>query len=385
MDEYFELMNSDTPLNNVDFSRNGTAATAKPKTELIGFSEFLKANPKMREPVIDRVIRRGETCNVIAASKAGKSWLATDMALAVATGTPWLKQFETSTGTVVYLDLELHPEVFASRLDHITEHRKYCRDTLQKNFHPCCLRGESGDLTTMNNLFSSLEGMNVRLIVLDAWYRLLPPGTSENDNAQMTTLYNLLDRYARQLNCAFVIIHHASKGNQSGKAVTDVGSGAGAMARAADTHLTIRPHEDDGLYVMEAATRSFPPLDPVSLFYTHPCWYVSQTEPVLQTNQTAKSKATEQQTTADMNLVVQEFKAGEPFNWCDVRKLLGCGESKADRIIRTGLEKDLWVKHEKMKRPRARTETMTYKVCPTGTATGTPTSSDQSNTRTSTS
>ncbi|WP_200836773.1 AAA family ATPase [Rubripirellula obstinata] len=48
----------------------------------------------IREP--DRVglfpglLRAGEIMNVIAPPKAGKSWLASDMALAVATGRPWL-------------------------------------------------------------------------------------------------------------------------------------------------------------------------------------------------------------------------------------------------------------------------------------------------------
>ena len=65
-----------------------------------------------------------------------------------------------------------------------------------------------------------------------AFYRFLPAGTDENANADMASLYNHIDRYAADLGCAFVLIHHSSKGNQSGKSVTDVGAGAGSHADA---------------------------------------------------------------------------------------------------------------------------------------------------------
>ncbi|MCD4825945.1 MAG: helicase RepA family protein, partial [Phycisphaerae bacterium] len=95
-------------------------------------------------------------------------------------------------------------------------------------------------------------------------------GTDENDNGAIAYLYNLIDRYAGQLQCAFVLIHHASKGNQSGKAVTDVGAGAGSQSRAADTHLILRPHEEEGITVLESAVRSWPPMEPLGLSWEWP-------------------------------------------------------------------------------------------------------------------
>ena len=47
----------------------------------------------------------------------------------------------------------------------------------------------------------------------------------------MANIYNQIDWCADQLGCSFVLIHHASKGNQSVKSVTDVGSGAGSQSR----------------------------------------------------------------------------------------------------------------------------------------------------------
>ena len=56
------------------------------------------------------------------------------------------------------------------------------------------------------------------------------------------------------------MVHHSSKGNQAGKSVTDVGSGAGAISRGADCHCILRPHKVDGVIVLDAAVRSFAPI-----------------------------------------------------------------------------------------------------------------------------
>src|SRR5690606_25080638 len=103
-----------------------------------------------------------------------------------------------------------------------------------------------------------------------AFYRTLPRDTDENDNGAIASLYNLIDYYAGRLKCAFVLIHHTSKGNQAGKSVTDVGAGAGSQSRAADTHLVLRPHEDEGIVVLESAVRSWPPMAPQALRWDWP-------------------------------------------------------------------------------------------------------------------
>jgi len=103
------------------------------------------------------------------------------------------------------------------------------------------------------------------------------PGASENDNAMMAQVYNAVDRYADRLGCAFLIVHHISKGSQADKAVTDVGSGAGAQSRACDAHIVLRQHEEDGCAELEAAVRSWPPVEPIGLRWDYPIWHPGDT------------------------------------------------------------------------------------------------------------
>ena len=69
-----------------------------------------------------------------------------------------------------------------------------------------------------------------------------------------------------------MLIHHTSKGNQSLKAVTDVGAGAGSQSRASDTHVILRRHKEQGVVVMESVVRSFPSVGAVCLRWNWPLW-----------------------------------------------------------------------------------------------------------------
>jgi len=146
----------------------------------------------------------------------------------------------------------------------------------------------------MESCFEEMKGCGFKVIVLDAWYRFMEEGADENSNADATRMYNLLDKYAHMLGCAFVCIHHTAKGNQSGKAITDVGAGAGAQSRAADSHLVIRQHEEPDCFVIDAVARSWPPPKPICMRFQFPLWdTVPDLDPTkLKSTRAGKVKAT---------------------------------------------------------------------------------------------
>ena len=133
-------------------------------------------------------------------------------------------------------------------------------------------RGRLGNIEDLANQIETLKPYGFKLIIIDAFYRAMPKGTDENDNGTVAGIYNLIDKYAAALDCAFVLIHHTSKGNQSLKAVTDVGAGAGSQSRASDTHVILRRHKEQGCVVMESVVRSFPSVGAVCLRWNWPLW-----------------------------------------------------------------------------------------------------------------
>lgn len=215
-------------------------------------------------------MREGEILNVISSPKAGKSWLVTDLAIAVATGRPWLGLFGTHAGPVLVIDNELHGATTASRIPQVAQARGVPVEDFADAVFVENLRGNLVDVFELERYFRDVEPGQFVLIVLDAMYRLLPKDMDENDNGGMARVYNQIDRYAQRLRSAFALVHHSTKGVQGDKSVTDVGAGAGSQSRAADTHLILRPHEQDEVVVLDAAVRSWPPVLPQCLRWSFP-------------------------------------------------------------------------------------------------------------------
>ena len=245
-----------------------------PEAHPATFRELAKMFPELRPSIIEGLLRRGETMNIIAPPKTGKSWMVIALALCVATGRAWLDLFPTTLGNVLVMDNELHGETSANRIPKVANALGILFDDYADRLHVDNLRGKLRDIRNLESYFASIEPGQYNVIILDAFYRFMPANTDENDNGAVASIYNILDRYADRLKCCFILIHHSTKGLQSDKSVTDVGAGAGSQSRATDTHLILRQHEEDGVVVLDAAVRSWKPIDPVCLRWEFPAWHI---------------------------------------------------------------------------------------------------------------
>ena len=218
--------------------------------------------PTLREPLVDGLLRRGEVCNWIASPKVGKTWMLYQLLIAVATGTPWLGR-KVAKGRVLLIDNELHPETGLQRLHKVACGVGAGLGAVDAGMRVAWLRGVSAGLEEIEAAVRAEPRGTYSLIALDAFYRLIPKGVDENANGDMVQLLNHLDRIALASGASIVNVHHASKGDQSQKGTTDVGSGAGAISRAVDTHIVYLRHATEGCVTMRAVCRSFPPPKPV--------------------------------------------------------------------------------------------------------------------------
>jgi len=261
------------PEQDVDFSMLNASLNRErqPAPRILPLGELVERYPKMKPVLIHGFLRRGETMNIIAPPKTGKSWLVTDLALCVAMGTPWFG-FPCEKGKVLIIDNELHPETSANRIPKVVAVRNVALEKVRNMIFVDNQRGRLDTIEDLSNQIEALKPYGFKLVIIDAFYRALPKGTDENDNGTVAGIYNLIDKYAAALDCAFVLIHHTSKGNQSLKAVTDVGAGAGSQSRAADAHVILRRHKEKDVVVMESVVRSFPSVAPICLRWSWPVW-----------------------------------------------------------------------------------------------------------------
>ena len=334
-----------------DYHGNG-AATAIPaereKTPLIKIwnaTDLIDAYPNMRPVVVNGLVRAGETMNVISASKVGKSWLMYGLALCTVTGQPWFDTFDTIGGRVLLLDNELHAETLSRRLTAVSA-AMGLGDAWKSMLDVVVLRGKLIDLYGLQRAIRGIKKDSYSLVIADSWYRFFPPKMSENDNAEIAQLYNTVDQYCDHLgSAAWTNIHHSSKGEQASKAVTDVGSGAGSQSRAADTHLVLRPHEEEGVVVAEAAVRSFPPMEPICLRWEYPLWLPEPTADPRKLRQ-PKPRQDHQREITDMEDAVTVAGAIQKYGKATatrIRALTGFFDGKVKRILRRWSEMEIWI------------------------------------------
>lgn len=281
----------------VDVPTNMSKATGLGAVPL---ADLVSRHPALRPVLIEDFLRLGETMNVIAPPKTGKSWLVIDLALAVATGASWFGH-PCTKGKVLIIDNELHPETSANRIPKVMDARGIRLEDIRDNLSVANLRGRLMSVVDLRPHLEECKAAGYKLIIIDAFYRAMPNDVDENDNGAVTGVYNLIDQYAQQINCAFVLVHHTSKGNQSQKSVTDVGAGAGSQSRAADTHVILRRHKEKDVVVMDSVVRSFKSVPPICLRWTWPVWNL---EPLCNPNELDGAKPSAQKRTAtDEDLV----------------------------------------------------------------------------------
>lgn len=220
--------------------------------------DLAKGPPTLRPPVVDGLFRRGEVVNWIASPKVGKTWMLYRLLLAICTGSEWLGR-KVTKGRVLLIDNELHPETGLQRLHKVATGVGADLGAVDASMRCAWLRGASAGLEQIEAAVRAEPRGTYAVIALDAFYRLIPKGTDENANGDMVQIYNHLDRIAAASGASIINVHHASKGDQSQKGTTDVGSGAGAISRAVDTHIVYLRHAEEGCVTMRAVCRSFPP------------------------------------------------------------------------------------------------------------------------------
>ncbi len=238
------------------------------KGQIIPLVELVSSNPKQAEPLVNGLLRQGQTMNIIAATKVGKSWLASQLAFSVANGIDFLGR-QCKSGKVLLIDYELQPSDLSFRLSRVA----IAMNVDLRNIDVMPLRGSP---RTINELSVDLKSESYSLVVLDTLSRSLPAGISENENAALVGVYSVIDGIAKSTGAAVAIVHHSTKGSQADKSVVDIGSGASAIARSVDTHCAIRPHEEEGHAVLEAVCRSFISPKPQTIKWSFPLWTQSE-------------------------------------------------------------------------------------------------------------
>jgi RecA-family ATPase len=192
--------------------------------------------PPLAPPLIGSVLREGHKLLLSGPSKAGKSYLLLQLAIAIAEGWDWMG-WRCTQGRVLYVNLELDRPSCLQRLKVLYEARGQAPGHLA-NIDIWNLRGKAVPMDVLApKLIRRAATKHYKAIIIDPIYKVITG--DENAADKMAFFCNQFDRVCSELGAAVIYCHHHSKGAQGQKSSRDRSSGSGVFARDPDAILDI--------------------------------------------------------------------------------------------------------------------------------------------------
>lgn len=181
----------------------------KPRFKLESAAELL-AKP---EPSLEWLIENiwvDKSRGLIAGNPGvGKTWLALEMLLAVATGTLCLGKYPVKQGAVLLVEEEASEFNLARRLHCMARARGIPKESLSNFYH--LTRQFTKIPQDTAELFHTIAGLDIKLIVFDSLRRF--HNMDENSSSEMQLVLDSFARLNIMSEASIVLIHHLSKSN----------------------------------------------------------------------------------------------------------------------------------------------------------------------------
>jgi len=198
--------------------------------------------PPLAPIIIDGILRRNQKMLVVGPSKAGKSFLMVELAIAVAEGWEWIGH-ACRQGRVLLINFEIQRPSMMHRVHDVWRAMAESHEdgaTAMGNLDVWNLRGHSAPLDKITpSIVRKASGNGYDLIILDPIYKVLTG--DENNASDMAMFCNEFDKISEQLGCTVVYCHHHAKGEAGRRASMDRASGSGVFTRDPDAFLDMSP------------------------------------------------------------------------------------------------------------------------------------------------
>lgn len=247
---------------------------------LTNLADELKSPPKLPEELIEGVLRCGHKMLISGSSKAGKSFLLMELAVALSEGATWLG-FKCKKSKVLYVNLEIDPASCINRFSEIYKALKIPPKN-SKDISIWNLRGHAVPLDKLvPKLLRRINNLHYDAVIIDPIYKVITG--DENNASEMGAFCNQFDKICNETGCATIYCHHHSKGAQGYKKAMDRASGSGVFARDPDAQLDMIQLEADSDFLnsyadsvsdtawrLECSLREFANFKPKNFWFRYP-------------------------------------------------------------------------------------------------------------------
>lgn len=243
----------------------------------------------LKPELIDGVLREGGKMLLAGPSKAGKSFAMIELAVCIASGTPWMGRFKCRQGKVLYVNLEVDSASFEWRIHDVYKTllpEDFEQPTYLKNITIWNLRCYCIDWPHFVDVCCRrIRREKYDAIIIDPFYKLNVG--SENSVFDMLQFCNGIDRISAVNGASVIYAHHHSKGDQGWKNSMDRASGSGIFARDVDALLDVielelppdRQRAGVTAWRIEGTLREFPSFEPVDVWFNYPIHIMERFDP----------------------------------------------------------------------------------------------------------
>ena len=215
-----------------------TAAAPKPSRNLrfLTMDDLAEEAAKAgrQEWIVPDLIISGGVHYITAPPGGGKSWVAVDLARAVAVGGKWLDYAIATKCRVLYINEEMGAGTFFQRLDDI--------GASADGFWALQQAGVKLDNPEhLAQVVRFVVENQIKVVVLDTFVRT--HNLDENSNTDMARVYDLFKRI-NSTGASVVALHHHRKGGVSSPVAHEMMRGAGELAAQADLIAAIDKADD---------------------------------------------------------------------------------------------------------------------------------------------
>ena len=221
----------------------------------VNAAEWIKVKLPPPVPIIKDFIDKGNKIQLLGDSKLGKSWFNLNLALSIATGRNFLHWKIPHPRKVLLVQLEIGAVYYQDRLKLVSKAMGIADEDLcnlsiiNGRGLPPLMEGE-----IFYEFLEVVTGYDV--VFIDPLYKV--HSGDENKVEDMKRPLLAFDRICEIGGAAVIYTHHNPKGLSGDRKLVDRGSGSAVLSRDYDGMISLSPHAQDGLLVLEALTRNHP-------------------------------------------------------------------------------------------------------------------------------
>lgn len=215
----------------------------------------IEAGQKL-EWLVENIWVQGGTGMLAGPPKTGKTWLIIDLAVSIASGTPFLGKFDATQGPVIIYSPEGPQSCLDDRIRQVAERR----GLNHKDLYIYIVSSKDlslDDKSDQETISQAFESIQPSLAIFDPFAECFLGDENRSDDVKVMT--NFLTLMARQYGIASVVTHHIVKttgGKQNGNKMR----GSGALFGFGDCYLFLDPLKNKKIK-MEVVQRNGTPAE----------------------------------------------------------------------------------------------------------------------------